>query len=1182
MSGQTQSTVEILIQARNNAQQAFAEFNRQITDLTVNLLKSAEASGSTATAQKEAGVTADATAKAFEKLSNSLSGKTVMDQATLIAKAIDDVGGVSKLTDAELVKVGKTVDQAIDKMKTLGQEVPPAFQAISDAANKTHGPIDDMFSKFTSGIALGVTSGSLLVGAIEKVGSFAMGLAAPALDVINLGETLQDTAYKISSTADETAKLKYVFDVAGGSIEQAGNLLFVMQKQMENSPDKFEKGLKDIGLNIQAIQGLNPVDTFLKVADSFRQNTDQTNRAGAAMDLFSKQGRDAISILMKPLAELNDSLKDTSLYSNDDAQRAEELGMAWRKLKEDASWFGTDIGLKALHFFEVIAASSGTGLPPNRPVPGSPGAGNVFAETVVGNPSARLLLPLGTPPQFGPFATRMTGDPNNPQFDPSLFVSGTTPSLGQSSGFAAVTLDAKEEARAIKILNDELGVHRAQLAEANAAQKALAGAMDALTGVNKNAGEQVKAISALLERGGIIISASDTEFRNLTKTIQALHDEAVPLPAAIDAWYDSTQAMIRAQETLNIHIMDSDELLLALGAGVPVAQVPILSLTDALQQLGGEIDYVKMPGTMGLFTSNIYRVADAANTAGNAITNGLSTALNRLPGFMEHAFEGGGGAAGAAKAFATDFGANIGKEIESPSGPLASILPKSLNNVFGKALGAIGGGLVGSAIGVIGGLLSKIGAPDQAELDSRSDRDSFMKSFQSGPGIDKTTGVFTMGDKTGIQTLADQLMKAGVSGEVAQKQIAALLDAKNPEAFAAAMVPVNAALQHTVDVSTNVSAVQSLVSAYESAGHVIPASMLETINTLKSMPGLTDAEKASLQGLTDSAKPNFQNLEGVAAKYGITLASLGTKFEQGDLNQKFGGVWQDLQDLINAGGDFGSMMASSTTDAAGHVTSLGQTLGGLVNQSKEFGTTIPDNMQPYLAKLVDAGQLTDGAGNKIKSLDGVKFAPSIQTAMDTMNTTLQLLVKTLQGPGSLQDSINQLHGKDVTVNVLANVDPNLLAYNAQSSDPAFMAAGLAARAAHTAWATTGAVGPEPSVPWGFAEGGIVPGVPTGQDTVPVMASPGEMFLNRGEQSVVGRLLAMGGAGTGQQTLEAMRGLLAKILDVLGMSGGAGTTFHNQVVLDGRVIDDRITRVGQDNLSHGAWRVPQRTIAARAY
>jgi hypothetical protein len=73
---------------------------------------------------------------ALGKMEESFSGKTVIQNATLMAEAIERAGGIAALTGDELATAGAKAQEAAEKMRALGITVPENIQAVADAAAK--------------------------------------------------------------------------------------------------------------------------------------------------------------------------------------------------------------------------------------------------------------------------------------------------------------------------------------------------------------------------------------------------------------------------------------------------------------------------------------------------------------------------------------------------------------------------------------------------------------------------------------------------------------------------------------------------------------------------------------------------------------------------------------------------------------------------------------------------------------------------------------------------------------------------------------------------------------------------------------------------------------------------------------------------------------------------------------
>src|SRR4030095_11597914 len=81
---------------------------------------------------KDFGARADKVGARLNTLSNQFSGVKIVQEATIMAKAVEQIGGVSKLTEKELARLGATTNEAVSKMRLLGMDVPKNLQEIAN------------------------------------------------------------------------------------------------------------------------------------------------------------------------------------------------------------------------------------------------------------------------------------------------------------------------------------------------------------------------------------------------------------------------------------------------------------------------------------------------------------------------------------------------------------------------------------------------------------------------------------------------------------------------------------------------------------------------------------------------------------------------------------------------------------------------------------------------------------------------------------------------------------------------------------------------------------------------------------------------------------------------------------------------------------------------------------------
>jgi hypothetical protein len=197
--------------------------------------------------------------KSLNTVANAFSGSKIIQQATLSAKAIGDFGGVSNLTQKELQKVGATAQEAADKFRVLGQEVPKDIQAIADAA-KNAGDAGDRFKEgFNIGDAIehpiqaaeqaiksfGASLGPVGVAAAGVVtGILAVGsaLVEMTLHAAEAGGKLDDLHQKTGISVPMLSRLSQAAQVAGTDMETIGNAIFMMDKNMAEVPTSSRRG----------------------------------------------------------------------------------------------------------------------------------------------------------------------------------------------------------------------------------------------------------------------------------------------------------------------------------------------------------------------------------------------------------------------------------------------------------------------------------------------------------------------------------------------------------------------------------------------------------------------------------------------------------------------------------------------------------------------------------------------------------------------------------------------------------------------------------------------------------------------------------------------------------------------------------------------------------------------------
>jgi antitoxin component HigA of HigAB toxin-antitoxin module len=135
----------------------------------------------------------------LNKMVDSFSGRKLIQDATLMTEAVNRIGGTSKLTEAELARVGATATEAVAKMKALGIEIPPAVQKLASSVQQARSDLTDMEG---SAIRTGRATqglGDQLAQVDGVLGTFGVHLGPEVKALRELGEHSDKTASELGA-----------------------------------------------------------------------------------------------------------------------------------------------------------------------------------------------------------------------------------------------------------------------------------------------------------------------------------------------------------------------------------------------------------------------------------------------------------------------------------------------------------------------------------------------------------------------------------------------------------------------------------------------------------------------------------------------------------------------------------------------------------------------------------------------------------------------------------------------------------------------------------------------------------------------------------------------------------------------------------------------------------------------
>ncbi len=290
----------------------FSTFNAAVDGATLSLNRF---EGNSASVEKQ-----------LSKMANALTGARIISDATLMAEAVERIGGVSVLTDKELAKVAATATDAANKLRALGQDVPAGIQKIVDASASANSHFDAMKGM------LGTLAGAFGIAfSVQTVVNFGREILADADALVKLHDT---TGISIEGLQ----RFQIAGDDAGNTIQEITGAIARMEDRLAGGDSSAVAALGKLHLNFEQLRSLTPENQFIAISEAIRQIPDPAEQVNIAIDLFGKSGASILPTLKRGFDDLKDSsvgMSESTVRALDDVGDA--LGRAARTAKGEAA-----------------------------------------------------------------------------------------------------------------------------------------------------------------------------------------------------------------------------------------------------------------------------------------------------------------------------------------------------------------------------------------------------------------------------------------------------------------------------------------------------------------------------------------------------------------------------------------------------------------------------------------------------------------------------------------------------------------------------------------------------------------------------------------------------------------------------------------------------------------------------
>lgn len=203
----------------------------------------------------------------------SFSGNKVAQEATQIAKAVEQIGGADKLTADEQKRVNAAVTEAIEKYKALGQSAPKTLTDLAAATKQQEPLLQNLSQSLRTAGQQATNVGSLLTKAVT-------------LPLVALGGTATKAAIDFESSF---AGIRKTVD---GVVDSSGNLT-AAGKQMQQAMRDLAK---EIPVSVDALNNLGETAGALGIPrDKIVEFAKVMAELGVTTNLTADEAADAIA-----------------------------------------------------------------------------------------------------------------------------------------------------------------------------------------------------------------------------------------------------------------------------------------------------------------------------------------------------------------------------------------------------------------------------------------------------------------------------------------------------------------------------------------------------------------------------------------------------------------------------------------------------------------------------------------------------------------------------------------------------------------------------------------------------------------------------------------------------------------------------------------------------------------------
>lgn len=235
-------------------------------------------------------------------------------RAGVQAKAdIEKLGGVQRMTSAEIEKSINVIGRATRAYETLGRSAPEGLDRLRTRLVAMKGANEEMAAssgKVTAAGGLQAAMLSRLTGAFA--GYLSVGAILGAIkSTAAYADTLQTTAARTGLTVEAVQRLGYAARQNGTNLDRLTSSLNLMQDRLASGNEQASAALSKLGLSMTLLAQMQPDQQLFAISDALKSVGSHNEKIAILNDLFGRGGSELLPLFnseMRKTAESADRM----------------------------------------------------------------------------------------------------------------------------------------------------------------------------------------------------------------------------------------------------------------------------------------------------------------------------------------------------------------------------------------------------------------------------------------------------------------------------------------------------------------------------------------------------------------------------------------------------------------------------------------------------------------------------------------------------------------------------------------------------------------------------------------------------------------------------------------------------------------------------------------------------------